>query len=79
VIARRLPGTLLGLVLLIAGVLLALYGYGGDSGGTGDTYVTIARHETDAGLAGAVALPTAFFAILCSTMFLYRGRTFRDR
>jgi hypothetical protein len=74
-VPRRLIGTLLGLVLLVAGVLLALYGlfailYGGDSGGSGDTYVTIAGHEMDADLAGAIALLIAFFAVLFSTMFL---------
>lgn len=76
---RRLIATLLGLVLLVAGVLLALYGlfailYGGDSGGSGDTYVTIAGHEMDADLAGAIALLIAFFAVLSSTMFLRRER-----
>lgn len=76
---RRLIGTLLGLVLLVAGVLLALYGlfailYGGDSGGSGDTYVTIAGHEMDADLAGAIALLIAFFAVLFSTMFPRRER-----
>ncbi len=76
---RRLFGTLLGLVLLVAGVLLALYGlfailYGGDSGGSGDTYVTIAGHEMDADLAGAIALLIAFFAVLFSTIFLRRER-----
>lgn len=76
---RRLIGTLLGLVLLVAGVLLALYGlfailYGGDSGGSGDTYVTIAGHEMDADLAGAISLLIAFFTVLFSTMFLRRER-----
>jgi len=78
-VPRRLIGTLLGLVLLVAGVLLALYGlfailYGGDSGGSGDTYVTIAGHEMDADLAGAIALLIAFFAVLFSTIFLRRER-----
>jgi divalent metal cation (Fe/Co/Zn/Cd) transporter len=78
-VPRRLIATLLGLVLLVAGVLLALYGlfailYGGDSGGSGDTYVTIAGHEMDADLAGAIALLIAFFAVLSSTMFLRRER-----
>jgi len=78
-VPRRLFGTLLGLVLLVAGVLLALYGlfailYGGDSGGSGDTYVTIAGHEMDADLAGAIALLIAFFAVLFSTIFLRRER-----
>ena len=75
---RRLVGKLLGVLLLVAGVLLALYGlfailYGGDSGG-GDTYVTIDGHEIDAGLAGAIALLIAFFAILFSMMFLCAAR-----
>jgi ABC-type sugar transport system permease subunit len=81
--ARRLIGRLLGLALLVGGVLLALYGlfailYRGDSGGSGDTYMTIAGHEMDAGLAGAIALLIAFFAILFSAMFLRRrARTMR--
>jgi hypothetical protein len=78
-VPRRLIGTLLGLVLLVAGVLLALYGlfailYGGDSGGSGNTYVTIAGHDMDADLAGAIALLIAFLAVLCSTMLLRRER-----
>ncbi len=48
-------------MLLLAGVLLGLYGlfailYNGDSGGNGDTYVKFSGHEIDADLAGAVAL-----------------------
>jgi divalent metal cation (Fe/Co/Zn/Cd) transporter len=79
-VVRRSVGKLLGLVLLVAGVLLALYGlfailYGGDSGGSGNTYVTIAGHELDADLAGAIALLIAFFAVLFSTMFLRRERS----
>jgi hypothetical protein len=77
VIPRRLITTLLGVLLLAAGVLLSLYGlfailYGGDSGGSGDTYVTIAGREMDADLAGAIALLIGSFPILFSTMFLRR-------
>lgn len=76
---RRFIGAFLGFVLLVAGLLLALYGffailYGGDSGGSGDTYVTIGRHEMDADLGGAIALLIAFFAVLLSTSFLRRKR-----
>jgi hypothetical protein len=70
---------LLGLLLLVAGLLLALYGlfaifYGGDSGGSGDTYVTIAGREIDADLAGAIALLIGFFAVLFSTMLMRHER-----
>jgi ABC-type sugar transport system permease subunit len=76
---HRVIGTLLGLLLLVAGLLLALYGlfaifYGGDSGGSGHTYVTIAGREIDADLAGAIALLIAFFVVLFSTMLLRRKR-----
>jgi hypothetical protein len=78
-VPRRLIETLLGLLLLVAGVLLALYGffailYGGDSGGSGETYVTIAGHEMDAGLAGAIALLIAFFALLLGALILWCPR-----
>jgi divalent metal cation (Fe/Co/Zn/Cd) transporter len=76
---HRVIGTLVGLLLLVAGLLLALYGlfaifYGGDSGGSGDTYVTIAGREIDADLAGAIALLIGFFAVLFSTMLMRRER-----
>ena len=72
---RRAAGLSVGLALLAGGVLLGLYGlfailYGGDSGGTGDTYVTIGGHETDADLVGAIALLVAFFLLLASLPFL---------
>jgi divalent metal cation (Fe/Co/Zn/Cd) transporter len=75
----RAVGLVVGLALLASGVLLGLYGlfailYGGDSGGTGDTYVTIAGHETDADLAGALALLVAFFLLLASLPFVKRER-----
>jgi hypothetical protein len=80
---RRLLGELIGLVLLAAGLLLAVYGlfailYGGDSGGNADTYVTIGGHEVDADLAGAIALLVAFPLILFSTLFLLRERSARE-
>jgi hypothetical protein len=76
---RRAAGLLVGLALLAGGALLGLYGlfailYGGDSGGTGDTYVTIAGHETDADLVGAVALLIALSLFLASLPFLKRER-----
>jgi hypothetical protein len=81
---RRTLGLFSGLGLLVLGVLLALYGlfailYGGDSGGNGDTYVTIANHEIDADLAGAIALLIAFFAIYFSTSLLRRERAARKQ
>jgi ABC-type sugar transport system permease subunit len=70
---------LFGLGLLLVAMLVGLYGvfailYGGDSRGSGDTYVTIAGHEMDADLAGAIALLIAFFTVLFSTMLLRRQR-----
>lgn len=64
--------------MVAGGVLFALYGlfallYGGDSGG-GDTYVTFAGHELDAGVAGAVALLLAFLLLLAAIPFLKRER-----
>ena len=71
---------LLGAALLAAGLLLALYGlfailYRGDSGGSGDTYVTFAGHELDADLAGAISLLIALVAVLISIMVLRRKPT----
>lgn len=65
--------------MLAGGVLFGLYGlfailYGGDSGSSGDTYVTIGGHEVDADLVGAIALLVAFFLLLGSLPFLKRGR-----
>jgi hypothetical protein len=53
--------------------LFAIF-YGGDSGGSGDTYVTIAEREIDAELAGAIALVISFFAVLFSAVLLRRER-----
>ena len=58
--SRRVLGAVLGVVLLLAGLLLGLYGlfailYGGDSGGNGNTYVALGGHEIDADLVGPVA------------------------
>jgi hypothetical protein len=67
------------IALLAAGALLGLYGlfailYRGDSGGSGDTYVTLAGHEIDADLVGAVALLLAFSVTLLSVRILRRKR-----
>jgi hypothetical protein len=67
-----------GLVFIAGGVLFGLYGlfallYGGDSGG-GDTYVTFAGHELDAGVAGAIALLLALLLLLAAVPFLKRER-----
>ena len=52
--------SLVGLALLALSLLVGVYGlfavlYRGDSGGTGDTYVTFGGHQVDAQLAGAVS------------------------
>ena len=67
------------MVLLLAGVLLGLYGlfailYGGDSGGNGDTYVKFGGHKIDAGLVGALALLFACFVTLAGLNVLSVGR-----
>jgi hypothetical protein len=72
---RRALGLVTGLVLLVSGIVLGLYGlfaifYGGDSGGSGDTYVTFAGREVDAALAGAVSLLLAFLAGLAGLIVL---------
>jgi hypothetical protein len=72
-----------GLALVAGGLLLGLYGlfallYGGDSGG-GDTYVTFAGHELDAGVAGAVALLLACLLLLAAIPFLKRERPLTRR
>jgi hypothetical protein len=72
-----------GLALVAGGVLLGLYGlfallYGGDSGG-GDTYVTFAGHELDAGLAGAIALLIALLLLLAAIPFLKHERPLTRR
>ena len=69
--------------MVAGGVLLGLYGlfallYGGDSGG-GDTYVTFAGHELDAGLAGAIALLIAFLLLLAAVPFLKHERPLTRR
>jgi hypothetical protein len=55
----RTAALLAGLILLIAGVLLALFGlfaiaYEGDSGG-GDTYIRFGTDKIDADLVGGIA------------------------
>jgi hypothetical protein len=75
----RAWAVLIGLALLATGTLLGLYGlfailYRGDSGGSGDTYVSFGGHEIDADLAGAIALLFALIAILGATAFLKHPR-----
>jgi hypothetical protein len=65
--------------LAIAGALLTLYGlfaivYGGDSGGSGDTYVKVGGREIDADLVGAIALVVGLTLALCGTLLLTRRR-----
>ena len=62
-------------MLLLAGVLLGLYGlfailYGGDRAGNGNTYVTFGGHEIDADLIGALALLLAFLVTLAAVTVL---------
>jgi hypothetical protein len=64
-------------------LLLGVYGlfavlYRGDSGGTGDTFVTFGGHQVDAQLAGAIALFVSFVAILVAWLILSRGRQERS-
>jgi hypothetical protein len=75
--------SLVGLALLALSLLLAVYGlfavlYRGDSGGNGDTYVTLGGHQVDAQLAGAVALLVSLTAILVAWLILWRGRRERS-
>ena len=66
-------------MLLLAGVLIGLYGlfailYGGDSGGNGDTYVKFGGHEIDADLVGALALLVACVVTFAALTVLSAGR-----
>jgi hypothetical protein len=75
--------SLVGLALLGLSLLLGVYGlfavlYRGDSGGTGDTFVTFGGHQVDAQLAGAIALFVSFVAILVAWLILSRGRQERS-
>jgi hypothetical protein len=74
---------LAGLAFLFVSIVLGLYGlfavlYRGDSGGTGDTYVTLGGHELDAQLVGAVALLISFVALVVAWMILWRPRRERS-
>jgi hypothetical protein len=76
----RAVGLIVGLILLVGGLLLGLYGlfallYGGDSGRNGDTYVKLGGHEIDAGLVGAVALVIAALTVALSIVLLRRPRS----
>ena len=71
--------SLVGAALLALSFLLGVYGlfavlYRGDSGGNGDTYVTLGGHQVDAQLAGAVALSVSLIAILVAWTILRRAR-----
>jgi divalent metal cation (Fe/Co/Zn/Cd) transporter len=77
---RKALGLLVGLMLVAGGVLLGLYGlfallYGGENGGTGDTYVKLGGREIDAGVVGAIALLIAFLLLLAAVPFLKRERS----
>lgn len=71
----------LGVALLIGGILLALYGlfavlYNGDGG---NTYVSVAGHEIDADLAGAIALAIGLALLVAGVLILRRRRLFAGR
>lgn len=75
--------SLVGLTLLALSLPVGVYGlfavlYRGDSGGNGDTYVTLGGHQVDAQRAGAVALLVSFIAILVAWTILRRGRRERS-
>jgi hypothetical protein len=75
--------SLVGVALLALSLLLGVYGllavlYRGDSGGNGDTYVTLGGHQVDAQLAGALALSVSLIAILVAWLILWRGRRERS-
>jgi hypothetical protein len=72
---------LLGIPLLLGGLLLALYGvfailYNGDGG---NTYVTLADHEIDADLAGAIVLPIGLALLVAGVLIVGRKRLFAGR
>jgi formate hydrogenlyase subunit 3/multisubunit Na+/H+ antiporter MnhD subunit len=77
--SRRVLGAVVGVVLLLAGLLLGLYGlfailYGGDSGDRGNTYVEFGGHEIDADLVGAVFLLLALLVALAAITVLRTNR-----
>jgi hypothetical protein len=79
---RRLLA-LVGLALLALSLVLGVYGvfavlYRGDSGGDGDTYVTVGGRQVDAQLAGAVALLVSVIAILAAWLILRSVRRERS-
>jgi hypothetical protein len=72
-------GRLIGMAMLPAGILLALYGvfailYGGDSGGDGNTYVKFGGREVDADVVGAVALSLGLVALVAAALLVRRAR-----
>jgi len=74
---------LVGLALLALSLVLGVYGvfavlYRGDSGGDGDTYVTVDGRQVDAQLAGAVALLVSVIAILAAWLILRSVRRERS-
>lgn len=78
-VAPNRIGAVLGVALLLAGVLLGLYGlfaivYSGDSGGNGNTYVKFSGHEVDADLAGVVALVLACLVTVAAVAVLSGAR-----
>ena len=77
--SRRIAGAVLGVLLLLAGAILGLYGlfailYRGDSGGSGNTYVDLGGRKIDADWVGAVALLLACLVALAGTTVLRGSR-----
>jgi hypothetical protein len=71
----------LGWFVLISGIPLALYGlfaivYNGDGG---DTVVTLAGHELDADLAGAIVLAIGLPLLVAGVLILRRKSLFPGR
>jgi hypothetical protein len=71
----RVTRLLVGVALIAAGLFLGVYGlfavfYGGDSGGSGDTYVTLSDRQIDADVVGAIALSISFLVLLAAVLVL---------
>lgn len=77
--SRRIAGTVLAVGLIVAGVIIGLYGlfailYSGDSHDTGNSYVKFGGHEIDADLVGAVALVLACLVTFAAVVALRVSR-----
>jgi hypothetical protein len=77
--SQRIAGAVLGGLLLLAGVLLGLYGlfavlYNGEGHGNGDTYVTFGGRDINAHLVGALALLLACVVTVAAVTVLRISR-----